>query len=510
MDQTRKSRLFQSLKAVRRRKGKISALFLLGIFALVLVGSMSAPSGNAVVYSSIQPRPVKLFQEAADISEYKFVDGLSTAEVIWATTGASPYLDAQDQPTNTIDTTSNGAVSSWYTFAATSGTGTGFVVNMSAYHASTTDSFPDWELDWTNDGNADASGSFTTNGASYQWENTGTVSGLDTATEINDCRVRFIHDKGGGGPNNVEIDAARLGIYQADSGTAYEKDLTETVSAVDVQTNSVDYDRTYTEAVSSVDVITTAADMVRNLVESVGVVGVLTTLRGREKDLVESITVADVRTFSIDYARNLVETISCSDVWSKTFGLNRSEAIGVVDSGEFSKFISKNMTETIGVVDSMVRSVDYSRDMTENITVVDTRTFSIDFARALVESINVVDIIDAQKIGGIDYEKDLTEGISVSVDLTTDPPAVAIGSVFYQLFFSLDMWGILGPSGLVIGGYFASRKDVNLGIIWFMVECLVVAQYLMLVTATPNYWWHVFIVLLGGLLTCVFPLWGKK
>ncbi len=90
------------------------------------------------------------------------------------------------------------------------------------------------------------------------------------------------------------------------------------------------------------------------------------------------------------------------------------------------------------------------------------------------------------------------------------PPTTPItDSMLYQLFLSTNMWGYLGPLALVIGGYFVMRKDKALGVMWFVVECLVLAQYFLLVSATPDYWWHIFILLLGGLFTCVFPLWDR-
>lgn len=94
--------------------------------------------------------------------------------------------------------------------------------------------------------------------------------------------------------------------------------------------------------------------------------------------------------------------------------------------------------------------------------------------------------------------------------ITTTTPTITTVGILYQLFLSLNMWGYLGPIALVIGGYIVSQKDGNLGILWFIVECLVVAQYFLLVSATPDYWWHIFIILLGGLFTCVYPLWGKR
>jgi len=92
---------------------------------------------------------------------------------------------------------------------------------------------------------------------------------------------------------------------------------------------------------------------------------------------------------------------------------------------------------------------------------------------------------------------------------TTTTPAVTTGSMIYQLFLSVEMWGYLGPLALVIGGYFAMRKDKALGVMWFVVECLVLSQYFLLVADTPAFWWHIYILLFGGLFTIVFPLWDR-
>lgn len=83
-------------------------------------------------------------------------------------------------------------------------------------------------------------------------------------------------------------------------------------------------------------------------------------------------------------------------------------------------------------------------------------------------------------------------------------------NVFFNLFLSLQLWGYFGPLALVIVGYVLARKDKFLGVLWFIVECLFIGQYFAQVDATPQYWWHIFILLLGGLLTCVFPLWDHR
>ncbi len=93
---------------------------------------------------------------------------------------------------------------------------------------------------------------------------------------------------------------------------------------------------------------------------------------------------------------------------------------------------------------------------------------------------------------------------------TTTTTIIANDTIFYQLFLSMDMWGYLGPLALVIGGYFVAKKEKILGVLYFVVECLFVVQYIALVSATPEYWWHILILLLGGLFTCVYPLWDRR
>ena len=82
--------------------------------------------------------------------------------------------------------------------------------------------------------------------------------------------------------------------------------------------------------------------------------------------------------------------------------------------------------------------------------------------------------------------------------------------IFNDIFLSTLMYGYLGVLLLIVGGYIVAQKNTFLGILWFIVECLFVGRYLELVSATPQYWWHITILLLGGLLTCVYPLWDRR
>ena len=89
-------------------------------------------------------------------------------------------------------------------------------------------------------------------------------------------------------------------------------------------------------------------------------------------------------------------------------------------------------------------------------------------------------------------------------------PTVDTGSVFYQLFLSLNLWGYLGPAALVVGGFIVMHENERVGVLWFVMECLIIAQYAALLDATPNYIWHVYILVFGSLFTIIFPLWRKR
>jgi hypothetical protein len=81
--------------------------------------------------------------------------------------------------------------------------------------------------------------------------------------------------------------------------------------------------------------------------------------------------------------------------------------------------------------------------------------------------------------------------------------------LLYELFLSTELTGYLGPLAIVIGGYFVTIKDKALGVLWFVVECLFIAQYLTLVEETPDYWWQIIILLLGGVLVLIPKLMDR-
>lgn len=80
---------------------------------------------------------------------------------------------------------------------------------------------------------------------------------------------------------------------------------------------------------------------------------------------------------------------------------------------------------------------------------------------------------------------------------------------FNELFLSTELWGYFGVLGLVIIGYILVKKDPPLGIFMIIVDSLLIAQYLTLVEGEANYWWQIFILILGVIL-CVFQMIGKR
>ena len=83
-------------------------------------------------------------------------------------------------------------------------------------------------------------------------------------------------------------------------------------------------------------------------------------------------------------------------------------------------------------------------------------------------------------------------------------------NILEQLFLSTEMYGLLGPLGLVLIGYYLAEKDKMLGVFWFIVDVLFASYYYQLLDATPAYWWHIIIILFGGIFFCIFPLLNLK
>lgn len=76
-------------------------------------------------------------------------------------------------------------------------------------------------------------------------------------------------------------------------------------------------------------------------------------------------------------------------------------------------------------------------------------------------------------------------------------------NLFEELFLSTDMWGYFGPIALIAFGLFLTKKERSLGVLMFLLDCLCVYQYSLLLVGEPAYYWHMLILLFGGILTLI-------
>lgn len=76
-----------------------------------------------------------------------------------------------------------------------------------------------------------------------------------------------------------------------------------------------------------------------------------------------------------------------------------------------------------------------------------------------------------------------------------------------ELFYSTEVWGYLGPLGIVVIGAVVAKRDWKMGILYFIVEMLIVTHYFSLMVGTSwDYVWHMYIIFFGGLFLNVFPV----
>jgi len=620
------------------------------------------------------------------VYEYLYVDSMAIG--LWTGVGTTPYLDAQDEPTNYIWTNGNADATGWSTIANTSATGSGFAVTMSFYWYCDGDGYIEWDLDWTNDDVADASGSYPTQGT-YGWSTTGTISGLDTADEINDCRLMLTNNKGGGGPDNSYADAGRLYIsrveYDLDlevgwttadydesneelciyggtqgaealrvdvwsgswtnvitdlaagwnnvsvasyltdatfeirftdttsddavtadtwqveavllhtwsaAGEEYTEYVYEVIDLSDTSSTSVDFSTTIEEVIGLFETVVVSASFSLTVLEqiifsdsvSVGVLYIITVLEvlglavtasvsaGMGITSFETIGLAATTSVFASYSTTVNELIGLADVNNIFAGFSNTvfESIGLSDTVETyqgaqylvfeviglssiatasakysttinelielaeitvpSASISITRFEVIGLLDHVITTVgginEYYVTVYEVIGISETVTVSMGASVTILETIGLSDLTAAYRGLSITvFEIILLSSSTATSQLTHYYVNEVIGiissvgvaggvepirSMIYELFLSLEVWGYLGPAALVMGGYMLSRKELILGVLWFVLECLVVAQYLLLVEATPHYWWHIYIILFGGLIMFGFAMVGRR
>ena len=377
--------------------------------------------------------------DAATGTEWIDVDSFDATYEEWTQiTGASPYLNAQDHPTHFIRESKDELVDhGWFGFPDTTLTGT-LTVNVSIWGFA----------DDTDDGvhifvDKSGSGGGSDEGILIVDQNTGSYKTLSlgamSVAEVNALRI-FLRTTDTT-MDDIEIDHMRLGV----SGTAGGNDYTA----------YPDGDFSLTGETSLI------AGFVKALVEGFTLIGTTGIFVIIQKIIAEGFGLTGGTSLAVSYSVLL--------------------AAGFVLAGAAS--LASNYSVRLSVGFSLGGTV----------------TLAASYVKNLVEGFSLADTVSAFKVFIVELIDDFTVGVESNIEKIAG--TVLIGSMFYQLFFSLNMWGYLGPIALVVIGYLLTKKEKNLGIFVIIVESLVIAQYLALIEATPDYWWNVIILLLGVLLT---------
>lgn len=180
------------------------------------------------------------FVSDADSEYLLYVDAFSEATgwTGWTRTGASPYIDAVDNPTNTIDTGAQDGIGN-FTFANMSGSPSVVLLDTYCYASGNDDievevwNGTSWILQAINPTN------------SYSWITWNVTTILTTEDQVNNAEVRFTHKKVAG-TDHVYIDACRLNVtvpagYPWANVTGTDKDGNAQTEAVDVSGGNGNY-----------------------------------------------------------------------------------------------------------------------------------------------------------------------------------------------------------------------------------------------------------------------------
>lgn len=73
-----------------------------------------------------------------------------------------------------------------------------------------------------------------------------------------------------------------------------------------------------------------------------------------------------------------------------------------------------------------------------------------------------------------------------------------------ELFTSTSMWSLMGPAILVTITYFLTKEDQGLGLIWYLVSCIMAFSfYIDLSLSNAFFVWHILIIVFGGFMSFI-------
>ena len=181
--------------------------------------------------------------------------------------------------------------------------------------------------------------------------------------------------------------------------------------------------------------------------------------------------------------------------------------------GSVSTIFSGSITinEIIGLFDSMTSTIiaggSYSVTIYDIINLSGTPTTIFNCVVTISEVIDLFGSVIANINPSLEVVIYAVIPIGESVTSTGGMEGL---NILYDLFMSANMWSILGPMFIVVVGYLAASKNKGLGVIWFLCECLFSAWYFDFANVDPFYYWHGFILILGGVLTLIPALMSNR
>jgi len=197
----------------------------------------------------------------------------------------------------------------------------------------------------------------------------------------------------------------------------------------------------------------------------------------------------------------LTDTLNLSSIETHLIVFQKAVTDTLIISSVISKEIGKTITDTLNI--SSAKSFLFKMVQVDTLIIASVTTKEAQ--KSVSDILQIASSVDPVPSYGEGDKYKTVEDTLIFESSVSRPP-----NIFYELFLSSRMWGYIGPMALVIIGYIISKKEAILGALWFIVECLFIAHYLEIVEASPNYWWHIIILLLGGLFTCIYPLWDRR
>lgn len=250
-----------------------------------------------------------------------------------------------------------------------------------------------------------------------------------------------------------QVEGVLLHVWTA-SGASYEVTVSEVLDVYDSTSTSVELSATINEVLELYDSVTTAVSLSTTISELL--------------EIFDSVTTA------VSFRLTISELLELYD-----------SVLAVVPEGGFYSIV---INEIVTIYDSVKTALETGVTINEILEIFDSVTAVMNpvviITVVINEVINILDSVISQ--GGL-------EGLNI----------------FYDLFLSANMWGYIGPVGLVVIGFFITQKEKSLGIFMIIIYSLLISQYLALVSANPNYWWQTIILLLG-VLQCTIQLIDRR